>query len=98
MGALVPAKELKDIVTYTVLLKEELRPFPKVALLFIFYKCLLFILFGNLTDFIIIIFCILANIIYLFNFYFYFVLLYNTVLVLPYIDMNPPWVYMSSQS
>ena len=27
-----------------------------------------------------------------FNFYFYFILLYNTVLVLPYIDMNPPWV------
>ena len=24
------------------------------------------------------------------NFYFYFILLYNTVLVLPYIDMNPP--------
>ena len=34
----------------------------------------------------------------LFNFYFYFILLYNTVLVLPYIDMNPPWVYISSQS
>ena len=33
-----------------------------------------------------------------FNFYFYFILLYNTVLVLPYIDMNQPWVYMSSQS
>ena len=33
-----------------------------------------------------------------FNFYFYFILLCNTVLVLPYIDMNPPWVYMSSQS
>ena len=32
------------------------------------------------------------------NFYFYFILLYNTVLVLPYIDMNPPWVYMSSQT
>ena len=32
------------------------------------------------------------------NFYFYFILLYNTVLVLPYIDMNPPRVYMSSQS
>ena len=32
------------------------------------------------------------------NFYFYFILLYNTLLVLPYIDMNPPWVYMSSQS
>ena len=34
----------------------------------------------------------------LFNFYFYFILLYNTVLVLPYTDMNPPRVYMSSQS
>ena len=33
-----------------------------------------------------------------FNFYFYFILLYNTVLVLPYIDMNQPQVYMSSQS
>ena len=27
-----------------------------------------------------------------FYFYFYFILLYSTVLVLPYIDMNPPWV------
>ena len=27
-----------------------------------------------------------------------FILLYNTVLVLPYIDMNPPQVYMSSQT
>ena len=35
---------------------------------------------------------------FFFNFYFYFILLYNTVLVLPYIDMNQPWVYMSSQS
>ena len=34
----------------------------------------------------------------IFNFYFYFILLYNTVLVLPYIDMNQPQVYMSSQS
>ena len=25
-----------------------------------------------------------------FNFYFYFILLHNTILVLPYIDMNPP--------
>ena len=32
------------------------------------------------------------------NFYFYFILLYNTVLVLPYIDMNPPRVYMWSQT
>ena len=29
---------------------------------------------------------------------FIFILLYNTVLVLPYIDMNPPQAYMSSQS
>ena len=35
---------------------------------------------------------------FVFNFYFYFILLYNTVLVLPYIDMNLPRVYMSSQS
>ena len=33
-----------------------------------------------------------------FNFNFYFILLYNTVLVLPYIDMNLPQVHMSSQS
>ena len=34
-----------------------------------------------------------------FNFFQYiylFILLYNIVLVLPYIDMNPPWVYMCS--
>ena len=35
--------------------------------------------------------------IYFFIFYL-FILLYNTVLVSPYIDMNPPQVYMSSQS
>ena len=29
---------------------------------------------------------------------FYFILLYNTVLVLPYINMNPPWVYTCSQT
>ena len=34
----------------------------------------------------------------LLNFYFYFILLYNTVLVLPYIDMDPPRVYMRSQT
>ena len=39
--------------------------------------------------------CILFN---FFNFYFYFILLYSTVLVLPYTDMNQLWVYMSSQS
>ena len=33
-----------------------------------------------------------------FNFNFYFILLYNTVLVLPYIDMNPPRVYIRSQT
>ena len=35
---------------------------------------------------------------FLLNFYFFFILLYNTVLVLPYISMNPPRVYMCSQS
>ena len=35
---------------------------------------------------------------FFFNFNFYFILLYNTVLVLPYIDMNPPQVYMCFQS
>ena len=35
---------------------------------------------------------------FFFNFNFYFILLYNTVLVLPYIDMNQPRMYMSSQS
>ena len=33
---------------------------------------------------------IFEHIFIFFNFYFYFILLYNTVLVLPYIDMNPP--------
>ena len=33
-----------------------------------------------------------------FFFLFYFILLYNTVLVLPYINMNPPWVYTCPQS
>ena len=33
----------------------------------------------------------------LLNFYFYFILLYNTVLVLPYIDMDPTRVYMRSK-
>ena len=41
---------------------------------------------------------IMSKYFFLFNFNFYFILLYNTVLVLPYIDMNPPRVYMSSQS
>ena len=34
----------------------------------------------------------------LYSFFFNFILLYNTVLVLPYINMNQPWVYMNSQS
>ena len=45
--------------------------------------------------------CFLSFYFYLkifFNFYFYFILLYNTVLILPHIDMNPPRVYMSSQT
>ena len=35
---------------------------------------------------------------FIFLFSFYFMLLYNSVLVLPYVDMNQPRVYMSSQS
>ena len=35
---------------------------------------------------------------YFFNLSFIYFLLYNIVLVLPYIDMNPPWVYMCSPS
>ena len=35
---------------------------------------------------------------YYFNFLFIYFLLYNSVLVLPCIDMNPPWVYMRSPS
>ena len=34
--------------------------------------------------------------IYFFNFNFYFTLLYNTVFVLPYIDMNQPRVYIKN--
>ena len=33
-------------------------------------------------------------VLFFFKFYFYFILLYNTILVLPYIDMNPPRVYI----
>ena len=33
-----------------------------------------------------------------FTFFFLFILLYNIVLVLPYIDVNPPQVYMCSPS
>ena len=35
---------------------------------------------------------------WVFAFVFYFMLLYNTVLVLPYINMNPPQVYTCSPS
>ena len=36
---------------------------------------------------------------YLFiNYYYYYFLPYNIVLVLPYVNMNPPWVYMCSPS
>ena len=35
---------------------------------------------------------------WVFAFVFYFMLLYNTVLVLPYINMNPPRLYTCSQS
>ena len=43
-------------------------------------------------------FCAIFFFLFYLNFYFYFISLYNTVLVLPYIDMNLPRVYMSSQT
>ena len=38
------------------------------------------------------------NVLFLFFNFFSFILIYNTVLVLPYIDMNQPRVYMRSQT
>ena len=35
-----------------------------------------------------------CNLSFFLNFYFYYILLYNTVLVLPYIDMNPPNLFL----
>ena len=46
-----------------------------------------FLLFGNHKF-------VLFFLLYLFIYF----LLYNIVLVLPYFNMNPPWVYMCSQS
>ena len=41
---------------------------------------------------------IMCDVYFLFVCFIFFILLYNTVLVFPYIDMNLPWVCMSSQS
>ena len=46
----------------------------------------------------IVFFTIALSLTFFFKFYFYIILLYNTILVLPYIGMNQPRVYMSSQS
>ena len=59
---------------------------------YIFFIILL-ILFCFIIFYLFIYICILKS---FFNLNFIF-LLHNTVLVLPYIDMNPPQVYMSSQ-
>ena len=40
--------------------------------------------------------CFTGEFFFQFYFIYLFVLLYNIVLVLPYIDLNPPWVYMCS--
>ena len=43
--------------------------------------------------------CSVAKLFFFFFLFIYlFILLYNIALVLPYIDMNPPWVYMCSPS
>ena len=60
-------------------------------------KRLLFYFFTNILHTVAIFFSICVLWIF-FNFYFYFILLYNTVLALPYIDRKPPRVYTSSQS
>ena len=55
------------------------------------YKLVVFLLYVIYT-------CICRVIEFFFLVVIFFIfLLYNTVLVLPYIDMNPPQVYMSSQ-
>ena len=41
---------------------------------------------------------ILSHILFLKFYLFIYFLLYNIVLVLPYFSLNPPWVYMCSQS
>ena len=45
-------------------------------------------------------FSMVARIIFFFHFtaLFYFILLYNIVLVLPHVNMNPPWAYACSPS
>ena len=52
-------------------------------LIFLWLATFLFIYFFNHLSFI---------------YYYFFFLLYNIVLVLPYINMNPPWVYTCSPS
>ena len=43
-------------------------------------------------------YCLFIFLCLFFFFFFYFILPYNTVLVLPYIDVNLPRVYMRSQT
>ena len=69
---------------------------PSRALISTINWKLAFALYCNSTDFLK--FILFYLFFYFLNFYFCFILLYNTVLVLPYIDMNQSWVYMSSQS
>ena len=42
--------------------------------------------------------CLFCVCLFLFYYYYYYFLLYNIVLVLPYINMHPPWVYTCSPS
>ena len=72
-----------------------------LILIRIFHVCFIWkwwvLPFCHVNDYAYILVCLSHTDIF-FNFNFYFILLYSTVLVLPYIDINPPRVYMSSQS
>ena len=90
MDCTLPGSNIHGILQARVLewgaIAFSVKPAQNIfIILFLLMKQQAFILFYWMKHFILFL-----------NFYFYFILFYNTVLVLPYIDMNPPQVYMSS--
>ena len=55
-------------------------------------------LFTKMSGFLFFFFFFWSNFFFFFSVVFIYLLLYNIVLVLPYIDMNLPWVYTCSPS